>query len=242
MASSLVRPRKRRRKFSSGVSLCHCDLALRSESCLVGSQKAGYTLLAIETRAISKSVLKIPEQRQSTGNSNSGPLKRLTIVLDNQDNLDGLKVKMTRLFQYDILSVLPTDENTFIYACEKMVDVDIITLDSSNGLNFYLNHSAVTTAVARGLTFELQYSDAFSSLTSRKHFLVTAMRIIDATRGGKHLIFSSGASKDMHLRRPHDIMNLGKLCGIKKDEYASGILCKYPHEAIEHGRRRHEKL
>jgi len=85
MADTMT-PRRKRRKTEPLVQVgdCHCDLALRSESCLSSAKEAGYDVCAIEERVSLKKVLVFPERVSRSECKRSGALKRLTIVLDSQ--------------------------------------------------------------------------------------------------------------------------------------------------------------
>ncbi|KAG0005137.1 hypothetical protein BGZ65_011883 [Modicella reniformis] len=66
---------------------------------------------------------------------------------------------------YDIVAVQPTSENPFQAACGTF-EIDIISLDMSARLPFYLKHSTVGLAVERGVYFELCYSAAIRGTLS----------------------------------------------------------------------------
>ncbi|RUS23905.1 RNase P subunit p30-domain-containing protein [Jimgerdemannia flammicorona] len=58
---------------------------------------------------------------------------------------------------YDILAVQPTTEKLFQAACSTF-EVDIISLDFSTRMPFYLKHTQVGQAIERGIYFEICYS------------------------------------------------------------------------------------
>lgn len=60
---------------------------------------------------------------------------------------------------FDILAVRPTNEKMLQMACATL-EVDIISLDLSSRLDFYLKHTTLGQAVTRGIFFEVTYSAA----------------------------------------------------------------------------------
>ncbi|CAO3564361.1 unnamed protein product [Mortierella alpina] len=84
---------------------------------------------------------------------------RLTLVVDDISQNYGLNTGNPGVSSYDILAVQPTNEKLFQAACGTF-EVDIISLDMSARLPFYLKHSTVGMAVERGIYFELCYGAA----------------------------------------------------------------------------------
>jgi ribonuclease P/MRP protein subunit RPP1 len=73
--------------------------------------------------------------------------------------------------------VNPTNEKLFQAACGTF-EVDIISLDMSARLPFYLKHSTVGLAVERGIYFELCYGAAI-----RGTDIIICSKIISTLRG-----------------------------------------------------------
>ncbi|KAG0327467.1 hypothetical protein BGZ99_007551 [Dissophora globulifera] len=118
---------------------------------------------------------------------------RLTLVVDDISQNYGLNTNNPSVSSYDILAVQPTNEKLFQAACGTF-EVDIISLDMSARLPFYLKHSTVGQAVER---------DA----SARRNLISNAQSLIRVTRG-KNIILSSQAMRAMELRGPYDIVNL----------------------------------
>jgi ribonuclease P/MRP protein subunit RPP1 len=83
-------------------------------------------------------------------------------------------------------------------------------------------------AISRGIYFEIKYTPALGGTAAfismdtpylivdsngRRYFFANSSNLIRVTKG-KHIIFSSGAERDMLLRSPYDIINLGILTGL----------------------------
>ncbi|KAG0028098.1 hypothetical protein BGZ81_005007 [Podila clonocystis] len=139
---------------------------------------------------------------------------RLTLVVDDVSQNYGLNANNPSVLSYDILAVQPTNEKLFQAACGTF-EVDIISLDMSARLPFYLKHSTVGLAVERGIYFELCYSAAIRDATARRNLISNAQSLIRVTRG-KNIILSSQAMKAMELRGPYDIVNFGTLLGLNQ--------------------------
>ncbi|KAF8938926.1 Ribonuclease P protein subunit p30 [Dissophora ornata] len=136
---------------------------------------------------------------------------------------------------YDILAVQPTNEKLFQAACGTF-EVDIISLDMSARLPFYLKHSTVGLAVERGIYFELCYGAAIRDATARRNLISNAQSLIRVTRG-KNIILSSQAMKAMELRGPYDIVNFGTLLGLNQ-AVAKDCLSSHCRAVIMHAETR----
>ncbi|KAF9191022.1 hypothetical protein BGZ51_007855 [Haplosporangium sp. Z 767] len=139
---------------------------------------------------------------------------RLTLVVDDISQNYGLNTNNPAVSSYDILAVQPTNEKLFQAACGTF-EVDIISLDMSARLPFYLKHSTVGLAVERGIYFELCYSAAIRDANARRNLISNAHSLIRVTRG-RNIILSSQAAKAMELRGPYDIVNFGTLLGLNQ--------------------------
>ncbi|KAF9902184.1 hypothetical protein EC991_005197 [Linnemannia zychae] len=139
---------------------------------------------------------------------------RLTLVVDDISQNYGLNTNNPSIAAYDILAVNPTNEKLFQAACGTF-EVDIISLDMSARLPFYLKHSTVGLAVERGIYFELCYGAAIRDATARRNLISNAQSLIRVTRG-KNIILSSQAMRAMELRGPYDIVNFGTLLGLNQ--------------------------
>lgn len=237
----------RPRQKAKGQSLMFCDLSIKDKRCVAFAHESGYRVTVLDQNITVKKFLSLPDQRSSTaslpsrGNNNSNGegignlLTRITILLDDTSNIDALKVKLANIKGYDVTSVLPLTEKMFIFACEKLNNIDIITIDTSIGLKYNLSPSMVKTAIRRGLYIEALYGEAVSNESARKFFMSGIADIGRATRGGKNLIISSGAENKFCLRRPYDIINLLSVLGIKNGEETISL---NPLNAIAHSKRR----
>ncbi len=68
--------------------------------------------------------------------------------------------------QYDILAVQPMTEKTLLHACSNL-ECDIITLDLSTRLPFFLKRSTLGIAIERGIFFEITYGASLRGMISK---------------------------------------------------------------------------
>lgn len=136
---------------------------------------------------------------------------------------------------FDILAVRPTSEKMFQHACTSM-DIDIISLDMSQRLPFYIKHSTVGLAITRGIRLEICYASGISDINCRKNLISNASALIRATRG-KGIIISSEASNLMYCRSGYDIINLSTFWGLSQ-ERGKNAIGKEARSVIIHGEAR----
>lgn len=67
------------------------------------------------------------------------------------------------LKSYDIVAVQPTNEKIF-HECCTTLDLDIITFDLSQKLDYKLKKTPLQAAITRGIYFELNISAALSGI------------------------------------------------------------------------------
>ncbi|EMR11395.1 hypothetical protein PNEG_00419 [Pneumocystis murina B123] len=159
-------------------------------------------------------------------------LSRVTIVLEEGSQNYNL---YSATDTFDILAVRPMNEKMFQHACTSM-DVDIISLDMSQRLPFYIKHSTVSIAITRGIRLEICYGSSISDINCRKNLISNASALIRATRG-KGIVISSEASNLMYCRSGYDVINLSTFWGLsqEKGRDAIGKEAKY---VIIHGEAR----
>jgi ribonuclease P/MRP protein subunit RPP1 len=171
-------------------------------------------------------------------------LSRITYVVEDLDALEDLttSVSVGVRSSYDIVAVQPTSQQTFTAACER-ADVDLITLDCSQRLQFHLSLKAVQAAHARGVRFELCYSPAIQEAGNRRHLFSTA-QTLNAVVGGFPIVLSSGASDALVTRGPFDVSNLASLMGLgsKGSQEAHHCVSKAPLEVIRSAQAKREAV
>lgn len=71
----------------------------------------------------------------------------------------------------------------------------------------------VDAAIKRSIFFEITYTPCLGDSAGRRYFFSNASNLVRLT-GGKHLLLSSGATRDILLRSPYDVINVGILIGL----------------------------
>ena len=138
---------------------------------------------------------------------------RLTVQLDDQSQVHQLSSDPVQ--SHDILAVQPATEKLFQQAC-KTLDVDIISLDMTERLPFYLKFPTVNAAIERGIRFGIVYSSAIRDSSQRKNLISTALDLVVFAKG-RNIIISSGAVNELDFRGPYDIINLGLLFNLRRN-------------------------
>ncbi|PVD29948.1 hypothetical protein C0Q70_09209 [Pomacea canaliculata] len=135
---------------------------------------------------------------------------RITAVLD--DNSSAHKLSSPEVQAYDLIAVQPTNDKTFQLACSTL-EVDIISLNMTEKIPFFLGRNLINLAIERGIHFEILYSPAIRDSSFRQNTIANAHQLISACKG-KSIILSSGCEKALELRSPYDVTNLGLLFGL----------------------------
>lgn len=123
---------------------------------------------------------------------------------------------------FDLIAVRPLTDKAFQHACLSL-DVPIISLDLTQHFPFHFRPKPCMAAVARGVRFEICYSQALNAdARGRANFIGNATSLIRATRG-RGFIVSSEAKAVLGLRAPADIVNLLNVWGLKNDKGLEGF-------------------
>lgn len=125
---------------------------------------------------------------------------------------------------FSIVAVRPTNEKSLLNACTN-IDCDLISLDLSVRLPFHFKFKTVSSAISRGVRFEICYSPGItgSGLEARRNLIGNAMSLIRATRGGRGVIISSEAKRALAIRAPMDIVNLACVWGLSHERGKEAI-------------------
>lgn len=122
---------------------------------------------------------------------------------------------------YDVVAAEAATPKVFQFLCEQ-ADIDLITFDITNRIPFQLKRPWILAAIKRNLYFEIKYTPCLSDSAGRRYFFSNASNLVRLT-GGKNLVLSSGATRDILLRSPYDVLNLGILSGLKYGQALDSI-------------------
>ena len=194
---------------------------LRIEQRLTTLQKLGYkTATVSHTIELISHITPAPETESWKSKCGLKVYTRLTAVLSDTSHLHVLSQDAAK--SYDLLAVQPQTEKLFQQCCGSL-EVDIIALDMTQRIPFYLKPPRVRQAIERGIHFEILYSPMILDSTARRYIISTSKDLVQLTRG-KNIIISSGAEKPIDLRGPYDIINLGLLFGLNESIARKAIL------------------
>uniref|UniRef100_A0A8C5RF93 Ribonuclease P protein subunit p30 n=1 Tax=Laticauda laticaudata TaxID=8630 RepID=A0A8C5RF93_LATLA len=139
-------------------------------------------------------------------------LSRLTLVVSDPSHCNVLRATSTNIKYYDIFAVFPKNVKLFHVACTTL-DVDLVCVEVTEKLPFFIKRPSVNAAIERGVYFELLYVPAIKDSTMRRYTISNAYNLLQICRG-KNIVLSSGAEKPIQLRGPYDVANIGWLFGL----------------------------
>jgi ribonuclease P/MRP protein subunit RPP1 len=176
---------------------------------------------------------------------------RVTLQISDPAQCQGL-AKIQNIF--DIIAIQPCTEKALQLATTNL-DIDLISLNLSNRLPFFLKHKTIGAAVEKGIKFEVCYSlvilgpagylvasanDNMSLLTTallaRKVFFSNVMQLIRALRS-RGLVLLSAALQPLQVRNGPDVLNLLKTVGLDNAR-AKACLYDNPERVLVSGRLR----
>ncbi|DAZ98102.1 TPA: hypothetical protein N0F65_005264 [Lagenidium giganteum] len=173
----------------------------------------------------------------ASGGAATEPVKRLrrvTLKIDDMGVAQSLGSNAA-LKDYDLIAVEAGTAKVFQFLCEQ-ADIDIITFDVTNRLPFTLKRPWLDAAIKRQIFFEITYTPCLGDSAGRRYFFSNASNLVRVT-GGRHLLLSSYASRDILLRSPYDVINLGILVGLTYGQAHDAISASC-HAVIERAERR----
>lgn len=80
-------------------------------------------------------------------------------------------------------------------------------LDFATRLPFVFKHKSVSSAVKRGVSFEIDIAPALRNETARRNLLANALMLTRVAKGAA-IVVTCGAASAIELRGPYDLINL----------------------------------
>ncbi|KAJ8912127.1 hypothetical protein NQ315_013216, partial [Exocentrus adspersus] len=155
-------------------------------------------------------------------------LSRLTITFSNQEILHKIN-KSLNFKKYDIIAVLPTTMQAFMFICSTF-EADIFAVDLESKFSLRLTRKLYHQLVERGYHFELNYGPAIQDSTKRKN-LIHISHLYHSFGKSKNIILSSGAESNICIRSPYDVISLGFIFGLSELQ-SKHALTSCPRSAI----------
>eukprot|EP00050_Salpingoeca_kvevrii_P014103 m.32657 g.32657 ORF g.32657 m.32657 type:complete len:282 (-) comp5559_c0_seq1:122-967(-) len=210
-------------------------------------QRLGYDGCAVTqtwtSKAIPSSVSpqwQLPLPMPDTGSAASRPkpfaqYSRITIVLEDHKQVHPLSPSTETFRNFDIVAVRPVTEKLFVKACADL-DIDVISLDMSIRLPFYIKAGPIRQALDRGVFFEMTYGASIADSIARRNLITNSQSLVRIIKG-RNLIISSEAESAFGLRGPYDVAVLGQLFGLNQAE-AKACVAAGPRAVVLHGQMR----
>jgi RNase P/RNase MRP subunit p30 len=183
-------------------------------------------------------------------------LRRLHVVMENASDASVFVSKGPQsdlLNEYDLISIAPTNDATFQYACASATMADIITLDyTGRGLRlpYRIRSADVRAAIDRGASFEIPLAPALLHLKQRKALVHACRELQNNSLGLKPRVIVSSGDRVLDgsdvgalaLRMPGDLSNLCKVIMHFDDSTATKAVGVTAIEVIQKAaERRHGK-
>lgn len=132
------------------------------------------------------------------------------------------------LSSYHIIAVCPTSEKMLHHALQA--DIDIITT-ANQPRPPHIKRAHLHVALDKAIFFEISYAPALSDTPTRRTIIANASALAAAVP--RQLLLSSAAANPIHLRGPHDVVNLAILFGVPH-EYAHKALTSNAAAVLQH--------
>lgn len=205
------------------LNLLHTTNTAQLNHTLAFATELGYKNVAVSTIITGKlpPAPPVPELGPlRTAHPSLKVLSRLTLAINDTSQNHRLSTLAT---SYDLIALRPLNEKSLQHCCSAL-DCDLISVDFTTRLPFILKFKTVSSALQRGIRFEINYSPSITTSSDAKRNLIAgATSLIRATRG-RGIILSSEARDALGLRGPHDVMNLAQIWGLEQAKGKAGLV------------------
>ncbi|EGW34987.1 uncharacterized protein SPAPADRAFT_131716 [Spathaspora passalidarum NRRL Y-27907] len=168
---------------------------------------------------------------------------RLTLIVNDSSKIQHL-TKLQNHF--DLIAIQPLTEKALQLTITNL-DVDLISLNLSSRLPFFLKHKIIGSAIDKGIKFEICYNWLISGAIGydgthanvqliKKNFFNNVLQLIRASRS-RGLVISSGATQPLQLRNSNDILTILKTLGLDRSR-AKACMTVNPERVLVNGRLR----
>ncbi|CAH8563041.1 unnamed protein product [Heterobilharzia americana] len=168
--------------------------------------------------------------------------KRLTLQCNSAENA-GLFFRQfeNKLNSFDIVSFCPTSNEALAYACEKAVNIDLITVDLTKSSEIRLLSKQCNLMMSKGIHLEFQLAPVLrssSSTYSARSVLsqyFSSLLCLSRKSFVNMIVVSSGASCGWEVRRPVAVSAMLSCLGLQPREATHSCLTKAPFAVVTHG-------
>jgi ribonuclease P/MRP protein subunit RPP1 len=137
---------------------------------------------------------------------------------------------------YDLIA-FRTDQEALAEQGFTRSDADIISIDLSKRLSFFLQKTWIKLAIQRGVQFEVTYGSSLENAECRKYFMQNTMQLVKLTKG-KNIIFASESSSQIYQRSPADVLAIANMLGITNQQDALATVRENCARAFQHAHHR----
>lgn len=166
---------------------------------------------------------------------------RITLIVNDSSKIPSLN-KLNNYF--DIIAIQPNNEKALQLTVMNL-EIDLLTINLSNKLNFFLKFKTLHSAIEKGIKFEINYSQLISgnegyinnetnSNLIKKNFFNNVLQLIRGTRSNG-LVISSGAQNPLQLRNINDIIILLSTLGLNKNK-SKKFITEIPEKVLINGK------
>lgn len=164
-------------------------------------------------------------------------LTRLTLTISDPSQNHRLA---SLLSSYNLVALRPANDKAFQLCCASL-ECDIISLDLGMRLPFILKFKTVSSALQRGIRFEICYSPGITGGSDARRNLITgATSLIRATRG-RGIIISSEAKNAMGCRGPWDVINLAQIWELNQERGKEAV-CEEAEKVVRLAKMKRESF
>lgn len=147
-------------------------------------------------------------------------LSRLTVKVEENMQIHKLK-KCKESRKYDLLAFEPQNTNILQYIGQGQVELDILTFNLSDRLDYSLFKIGYKVLEDKGVCFEINYGPAQLGSSLRRNIICNGQNLTEKTT--KNIILSSGVEDIFRLRGPKDAKSIGILFLLKANKIHDAV-------------------
>lgn len=159
---------------------------------------------------------------------------RLTIKIIDSLTLHKIK-RQQNTSKYDLIAIEPVGEKMYRHVCSGSTEVDIVTFDMSQRLDYSIFKVGLRPILDRGTCVEINYGQGQLGPSSRRNLICNAQNLTEKVR--KSIILSSGVKDTFRIRGPKDAKSIGSLFLLSSRDCHESVY-KNAQRAIEHSKHR----
>lgn len=167
----------------------------------------GFKTIAL-TVVINAPVVPQPPNLSALVTSQLTVYTRLTVRVKESLELYKLS-KCKELSHYNLLALEPQNSDILQYICSGNAELDILTFNLSERLDYNIFKSNFKVLEDRGVCIEINYGPAQLGSALRRNIICNGQNLTEKTM--KNIILSNGVSDTFRLRGPQDAKSLGVL-------------------------------